>query len=46
MQFNKEKYKVSPVGIIPSWKNTRGETTDYTSDLQTIMTKSQRHCTI
>lgn len=50
MQFNKEKYKVSHVGIIPSWKSTRGGTTDYASDLQRVMnhrdTKSQKHCTI
>lgn len=47
MQFNKEKYKVSHIGIISSWKNTRGGTTDYASVLQRVMhhrdTKSQKH---
>lgn len=49
MQFNKEKYKVSHVGIIPSWKSTTEGTTDYASDLQRVTshrhTESQKHCT-
>lgn len=50
MQFNKETYKVSHTGIIPSWKNTREGRTDYASDLERVMnhrdTKSQKHCNI